>query len=90
MPTLTIPEETFQRLTRRASALKISLEDLALPALEGVAEEPSSTRRRTLTHGEWLANLDAWMAEVQTRAHRYPPGFRVDYSRESIYEGCGE
>ena len=33
---------------------------------------------------------DAWMADVQKRAHRYPPGFVLDDSRESIYEGRGE
>jgi hypothetical protein len=38
---------------------------------------------------EWPRAFDAWMAEVQARAGRYPPGFIVDDSRESIYEGRG-
>jgi hypothetical protein len=39
---------------------------------------------------EWKKNFDSWMAEVQARAQRYPSGFVMDDSRESIYEGCGE
>jgi hypothetical protein len=39
---------------------------------------------------EWKREFDAWMAEVRTRAGRYPAGFVVDDSRESIYEGRGE
>jgi predicted DNA-binding antitoxin AbrB/MazE fold protein len=38
---------------------------------------------------EWKKGFDAWMADVQARAHRYPPGFVMDDSREKIYEGCG-
>jgi hypothetical protein len=30
------------------------------------------------------------MREVAARAGRYPPGFMVDDSRETIYEGRGE
>ena len=89
MQTITIPDETYERLTRRASALTISVEELALPALERAAATPLPAPR-ALTHEEWLANFEAWMAEVQARAHRYPPGFEVDISREAMYEGCGE
>ena len=85
MQTLTIPDETYQRLSIRATEMNVSVEDLALPALERVAVTPL-TAGRVLTHEEWLAHMDAWMAEVQARAHRYPPGFEVDISREAMYE----
>ncbi len=39
---------------------------------------------------DWKTKFDAWMAEVQARSPHYPPGFAMDDSRESIYEGCGE
>jgi hypothetical protein len=34
---------------------------------------------------EWQRSFAAWMQEVQGRASRYPPGFVLDDSRESIY-----
>jgi len=39
---------------------------------------------------QFLAELGAWMREVAARETAYPPGFVVDDSRESIYEGRGE
>ena len=42
------------------------------------------------TYDEWKRRLDEWMAIVDARADRYPPGFQADVSRESMYEGCGE
>jgi hypothetical protein len=39
---------------------------------------------------EWTKRFDAWMQEVAARAGQYPPGFVVDDSRETIYEGHGE
>jgi hypothetical protein len=38
---------------------------------------------------EWQRLFDAYMREVAARAGRYPEGFVVDDSRESIYEGRG-
>jgi hypothetical protein len=34
---------------------------------------------------EWKRVFDSWMGEVQARASRYPLGFVIDDSRESIY-----
>lgn len=34
MPTIDIPEATFQRLSRRVAALRTTVEELAVPALE--------------------------------------------------------
>jgi antitoxin (DNA-binding transcriptional repressor) of toxin-antitoxin stability system len=33
----------------------------------------------------WRRELDEWRQEAQSRAHRYPPGFVLDDSRETIY-----
>ena len=84
MPTIDIPEETYRRLTRRAAALHTTVESLALPALEGAACEP------VVASAPAGVPRDEWQAGVRKRADRYPPGFRADASRESIYEGCGE
>ena len=96
MPTLEIPEATYERLARRAAKLQTSVEELAVPALERVAIEPmtdvppQSDPPVDLPYDEWKKGLDEMAARAADRAHRYPPGFEADVSRESIYEGCGE
>jgi hypothetical protein len=42
------------------------------------------------SYEEWAKEFHAWMQEVAARASRYSPGFVVDDSRETIYEGRGE
>lgn len=91
MPTIDIPEETYQRLTRRATALHTTVEALAVPALEVAARESSPAAvPESLTPEEWQVQFDEWQASVLKRADRYPPGFAADVSREGIYAGCGE
>ena len=96
MPTLEIPEATYERLARRAAALSTSVEALAVPALEVVASEavpaplPPPVGPVDLPYDEWKKVFDEIVARAEARAHLYPPGFEADVSRESIYEGCGE
>jgi hypothetical protein len=58
-------------------------------AVEIIVREESAPPPET-AFNNWKAKFDAWMAEVEARAHRYPPGFVMNDSRDSIYEGCGE
>lgn len=94
MPSVTIPEEVFERLSKRAAALNVTVEQLIAPLLDLAAESHGSGHPApSLTEAsfdDWKKKFDAWMADVQGRAHRYPPGFVMDDSRESIYQGCGE
>ena len=91
MPTITIPEETYQRLSRRAAALGTTVEAVAIPALEKVAVEPAPEVAPAIsTAEERKRHFDEWQAMVLARADRYPPDHVLDVSRESIYEGCGE
>jgi hypothetical protein len=95
MPQLTIPDDTYERLARRAAALNVTVEQLVTPALERFAEAEDTNGRPPappgdLPHSQWKARFDEFLATVQSRAGRYPPGFEADVSRESIYEGCGE
>jgi hypothetical protein len=88
MPQLSIPEETFQRLTARAAALNISVDDLVQPALDRLADEtgtPALEPTLPLTGDAWRAAMDAWRRDAEALAGRYPPGFVVDDSRETIY-----
>ena len=77
----------FRRLSARAAALNISVDDLVKPALDRLAEagllRPS--RHFPLNGDAWQAELEAWKRDAESRAGRYPPGFVLDDSRETIY-----
>jgi hypothetical protein len=94
MPSVTISDEVFERLTRRAAALNVTVEQLIAPLLSIAVENHGSgdaaTALSDASFDNWKKKFDAWMVDVQGRAHRYPPGFVMDDSRESIYQGCGE
>ena len=85
MPTISVsvPDETYARLTAWAASHDQTIEEAIAPAIERLAPgiPTEEDRRRAF---ENLTRL------IQSRADRYPPGFRVDASRESIYDGCDE
>ena len=85
MPYLTVPEKTFRRLAARAAALNISVDDLVKPALDWLAETVTPEPSPPLTGDAWLAELEAWKRDAESRAGRYPPGFVLDDSRETLY-----
>jgi len=89
MPSLTLPEEMFERLTKRAAALNVTIEELVTPLLD-LAANSDANGNSGLSFDDWRKQFDGWMAQVQARVNRYPPGFMMDDSRESIYERCGE
>jgi hypothetical protein len=82
MPTLTIPDETFRRLTARAAELHITVDQLVTPFLDRAAE---ALPTEPLTGEAWRRAFDRLTREIQSRAGRYPSGHIVDDSRESIY-----
>jgi hypothetical protein len=94
MAQITVPEDMFSRLAERAAALKLTVDQLVAPLLHQAEREgvdgQAAQAPADLPYDEWKKGFDAWMAGVQSRADRYPLGFVVDDSRESIYEGCGE
>ncbi len=95
MPTITIPDDTYQRLRQRADSLQISVERLIAPALEQIALEPQANGHQSaplvdLPYDEWKKVFEQLLANAKSRAHLYPPGFEADVSREAMYEGCGE
>jgi len=87
MPNVTVPEDTFRRLSERAAALNISVDELVKPALDQLAEAGTSSPESLLplSGDAWRAELEAWKRDAEGRAERYPPGFVVDDSRETIY-----
>lgn len=81
MATVTIPDAVYHRLNDRASALSLSVEQL----LSRMLEQTISSNSQPLQGEEWKREFDQWMSDIESRKHRYPPGFVVDDSRDSIY-----
>jgi hypothetical protein len=86
MPTVMIPEETYRRLSERAAALNTSVDALVKPALDQLAESPILALEPSLplTDDAWRAEQVAWKQDALSRAGRYPQGFVLDDSRETI------
>lgn len=80
MASLNIRPDLYNRLQQKAEAQRTSVEALVEPVLDQLAKPEN-------TADEGRKAFDEWMALIQKRANRYPPGFVVDDSRESIYEG---
>jgi hypothetical protein len=74
----------------------IDLTGLPEKAIEAVRAIVEALRQQTGPHQpstlpqEWKRRFDSYMQEVAARADRYPEGFVLDDSRETIYEGRGE
>ena len=96
MPTVTVPDETYNRLHSHAALLGTTPDAVALPALERAAtisersHTPTLPEQPPLTGDAWTRKFDEFNRAVQAEASRYPGGFRVDVSRDGMYEGCGE
>ena len=75
MPTIDVPVATYERLTRRAAALRTSVEALAVPALEKAANEPipaaveplpmPPTPPGQLPYDEWKKVIDEMLARAE-------------------------
>lgn len=81
MPTLTLPDATYVKALRLAAAANLPVEQfvaITLEAMPSPKDEPTKEER--------LQALECIAQRAKERAHRYPPGFQVDDSRESIYK----
>jgi len=87
MPHVTVSEDTFKRLSLRAAALNISVDDFVKSALDVLSQTdaPLTPSSLPLTGDAWRAELEAWKRDAESRAGRYPTGFVLDDSREPIY-----
>ena len=89
MPTITVPDDVYQRLAARAAAAGTTVEALAEPALVQAAEVPTLSPSE-LPDEVWKKNCNVMIELFRvTMAGRLPPDFVLDDSRESIYEVCG-
>ncbi|OWK36593.1 hypothetical protein FRUB_09156 [Fimbriiglobus ruber] len=65
----------------------LSVPELLAPVLDALARTGSAhLPPQAINHEEWLRRANEWQQLVENRADRYPPGFRVDDDRESIYK----
>lgn len=86
MATIQVSDTVYQKLTNQANIQRISIEELLEPVFnEFVAEAEQQPKEQTLE--QWQQWFDAWQARARAQSLQYPPGFRADVSRESIYEG---
>lgn len=83
---LNLSDSLFSQLQRRASEAKVSVEILAAEILARGAA-PSSDDLSEEEIARRLALLDDSFALSNNRADRYPQGFKLDDSRETIYAG---
>ena len=87
MPSITVPGVVFRRLSERAAALNLSIDDHVEPTLAFLAEygSPPPKVSLRLTGEAWKADREAWNRDAEAIAGRYPPGFVLDDSRETMY-----
>jgi len=95
MPVISVSDETYRRLAERAAAERTTVEKLATPVLERLAEESAANAHAASapelpSAEDWVRKVAALDALILARGERYPVGFQADVSREAIYEGCGE
>jgi hypothetical protein len=86
MALLNIPDETYAELSAQAAARQLLVEQYVLPLLAQPKPEP----QLPLTGAAWDAAMDELDREAQSRDGRYPPGFVLDDSRETMYFGGPE
>ena len=84
MESLTIPVATYWSLEAQAALRNITVEELVLLRLATPAT-PVPEPTVPLTGEAWQAVFDAMRRDAEKRADRYPPGFVLDDSRDTIY-----
>ncbi len=86
---VTIPfaADVEAKLRQQAAANGKDVDALIREAVEEKFALSATPEQKTVE--QWAAEFNAWMGEVAARS-AYPPGFVVDDSRATIYEGRGE
>jgi hypothetical protein len=85
MPMIQLPDATYHHLAAEAVAHQLSLEEWLVQRLTS-SPVPPSTVEQPLTGAAWQQAFEAFNREIVATAHQYPPGFRVDDSRDAIYD----
>ena len=86
MAIIQISDQIYQKLADQANTQKMSVDAFVEPMLADYADELDK-RPNGQTHEQWQQWLADWNQRAKARASNYPPGFQLDDSRDSIYEG---
>jgi len=84
MPVLTITEQTYNLLAEQAARRHVSIEEVVAAAVAQL-RQPEAEQSGQPTWEERLRAFERLTQSIEAEAHRYPPGHRIDDSRESIY-----
>lgn len=83
MPTVTLPDDTYELLARKAAAVGVSPGEFIALTLSGETQSPApppipdaEARRKA---------FDEMTAYVQSLAHLFPTDHETDVSREAVY-----
>jgi hypothetical protein len=83
VPTITIPDATYEALSRKAAAVGLSTDEYI--ALTLSTATPVVPTTKVLEGEAWWKAFEEFNREVQARARLDPPGFELDVSREAMY-----
>ena len=86
MATIQVSDDVYQKLTLQANMKRLTVEELVEPIISEFATATEQQINDQSTE-QWQQWFQTWQDRAKTRSAQYPPGFRADVSRESIYEG---
>jgi antitoxin (DNA-binding transcriptional repressor) of toxin-antitoxin stability system len=84
IPTTDLAKELPTILRAIASGEEFLVTEAGRPVARIIAPAQSEPGQ-VLSGDDWQRELDEWCRDAQSRANRYPPGFVLDDSRETIY-----
>jgi hypothetical protein len=86
MHSISVPDDIYQALAAQAAARNLAIDELVRQAVDQLSIHPMPSESLEPTTEQRLQAFDQWTRRIEERADRYPPGFRVDDSREAMYE----
>jgi len=80
MPTITVPDATYARLSTGAATVGLSVDQYVFPYLDQIVPP-----RLPLKGEDWQIKFEEFNAMIREHAKTLPPNHWVDDSRETIY-----
>jgi hypothetical protein len=85
MPTINLPDATYELLATEAMAHNTTVEQLILERLHSAS--PIGKPNSTVLQGEaWQIAFEKFHRDIAAMASSYPPGFQLDVSRDAVYD----
>ena len=90
MFTLTLPDDTYHQLAQLAATRQLAIDQLISELVERAGQPAAPAAPAVLSGDAWVRQLEAITQGILARAGRYPAGFTLDDSRDTMYQGRGE